>query len=68
MGTNCACRIVDLFLFRYEKDISIDDLSNIENPYFEGRVNQIYPHELQLSKANVSDTEAPFLIFTSFYF
>ena len=24
-------------------------------------VNQIYPHELQLNKANISDTEAPFL-------
>ena len=24
-------------------------------------VNQTYPHELQLNKANTSDTEAPFL-------
>ena len=24
-------------------------------------VNQIYPHELQLNKANTSDTNAPFL-------
>ena len=24
-------------------------------------VNQIYPHDLQLNKANISDTEAPFL-------
>ena len=24
-------------------------------------VNQIYPHELQLNKANTSDTDAPFL-------
>ena len=31
------------------------------NPYFEGMVNQIYPHELQLNKANISDTEAPLL-------
>ena len=29
--------------------------------YFEGMVNQIYPSELQLNKANTSDTEAPFL-------
>ena len=28
---------------------------------FEGMVNQIYPSELQLNKANTSDTEAPFL-------
>ena len=34
---------------------------NIDNPYFEGMVNQIYPPELQLKKANISDTEAPFL-------
>ena len=27
----------------------------------EGMVNQIYPPELQLNKANISDTEAPFL-------
>ena len=38
-----------------------DDLLNIDNPYFEGMVNQIYPPELQLNKANPSDTEAPFL-------
>ena len=30
-------------------------------PYFEGMVNRIYPPELQLNKANTSDTEAPFL-------
>ena len=39
----------------------LDDLPNIDNPYFEGIVNQIYPSELQLNKANTSDTEAPFL-------
>ena len=39
----------------------MDDLLNIDNPYFEGMVNQIYPPELQLNKANTSDTEAPFL-------
>ena len=38
-----------------------DDLLNIDNPYFEGMVNQIYPPELQLNKANISDTDAPFL-------
>ena len=31
------------------------------HPYFEGMVNQIYPPELQLNKANTSDTEVPFL-------
>ena len=39
----------------------LDDLLNIDNPYFEGMVNQIYPSELQLNKAYTSDTEAPFL-------
>ena len=34
---------------------------NIDNPYFEGMVNRIYPPELQLNKANTSDTEVPFL-------
>ena len=39
----------------------LDDLLNIDRPYFEGMVNRIYPPELQLNKANTSDTEAPFL-------
>ena len=39
----------------------LDDLLNIDNPYFEGIVNQIYPPELQFNNANISDTEAPFL-------
>ena len=39
----------------------LDDLLNIDNPYFEGMVNRIYPPEPQLNKANTSDTEAPFL-------
>ena len=39
----------------------LDDILNIDNPYFKGMVNQIYPSELQLSKANTSATEPPFL-------
>ena len=39
----------------------LDDLLNIDNPYFEGMINRIYPSELQLNKAKTSDTEAPFL-------
>ena len=39
----------------------LDDLLNINNPYFDQRVGQIYPTEIQLNKANSSDTEAPFL-------
>ena len=38
----------------------LDNLSYIENPYFQGMINQIYPPELQLNKANTSDTETPF--------
>ena len=39
----------------------LDDLLKFDNPYFEQMVGQIYPTELQLNKANSSDTEAPFL-------
>ena len=48
--------------FRY-----LDDLLNIDNPYFEGMVNQIYPLDLQLNKANTSDTR-PLFGFASIYF
>ena len=46
----------------------LDDLLNINNPYFEGMVNYIYPPELQLNKANTSDTEAPFLVLYIYLF
>ena len=39
----------------------LDDILNINNVYFENMVSQIYPSELQLNKANASDTEAAFL-------
>ena len=39
----------------------MDDILNINNVYFDNMVNQIYPSELQLNKANTSDTEATFL-------
>ena len=39
----------------------LNDYLNIDNLYFEQMVHQIYPTELQLNKANSSDTEAPFL-------
>ena len=39
----------------------LDDLLNIDNPYFEQMVGQVYPTELQLNEANSSDTETPFL-------
>ena len=39
----------------------LGELLNIDNPYFEGMVKQIYPPELQLNNENASDTEAPAL-------
>ena len=38
----------------------LDDILNINNVYFDNMVSQIYPSELQLNKANTSDTEAAF--------
>ena len=56
-----ALTFIDFKLLKLLKHLStsryLDDLLNIDNPYFEG----IYPPELQLNKANTSDTEAPFL-------
>ena len=60
----CLCQtITKLILLKLLTNISIylDDLLNTDNPYFEQMVGQIYPTELQLNKANSSDTEAPFL-------
>ena len=39
----------------------LDDLLNIDNTLFDSMINHIYPSELQLNKATVSDTEASFL-------
>ena len=36
------------------------DLLNIDNIYFDQMVDRIYPTELQLNRANSSDTEALF--------
>ena len=47
----------------------LDDILNINNVYFDNMVSQIYPSELQLNKANASDTEAAFLdLHLSFFF
>ena len=37
-----------------------DDILNINNVYFDDMVSQIYPSELQLNKANTSDTKSHF--------
>ena len=39
----------------------LDDRLNIDNNFIDSLVNGIYPSELQLNQANVSDTEASFL-------
>ena len=39
----------------------LDDLLNIDNDFFDSMVNCIYHSELQLNKANVSDTKASIL-------
>ena len=39
----------------------LDGILNIDNVYFDNMESQIYPSELQLNKANTSDTEAEFL-------
>ena len=71
MGTNCAPLVADLFLFYYERDFmtSLSDVKQAEiikafkstSRYLDDLLNRIYPPELQLNKANTSDTEAPFL-------
>ena len=38
----------------------LDNILSINNVYFDNMVSQIYPSELQLNKANTSDTEATF--------
>jgi hypothetical protein len=30
----------------------LDDIFNLDNPYFDKMVSDIYPHELQLNKTN----------------
>ena len=44
----------------------LDDLLNIDNPYFEDMVNQIYPPELQLNKAKYLRYRSPLFRSTSF--
>ena len=50
--------VIDAFntTFRY-----FDDILDINNVYFDNMVSQIYPSQLQLNKANTSDTEGAFL-------
>ena len=58
LSDNKQTDIIDAFntTFRY-----LDDILNINSVYLDTMVSQIYPSELQLNKANTSDTEAAFL-------
>ena len=42
----------------------LNDLLNIDNDFLDSVVNRMYPSELQLDKANVSDAEASYFEFT----
>ena len=53
----------DIIVSFYSTSRFLHDLLYTDNPYFEGMVNQIYPPELKLNKANTSDTEAHFWIY-----
>ena len=57
LSDNNQTDIIEAF---YSTSRYLDDLLYIDNPYFEQMVGQICPTELQLNKANSSDTEAPF--------
>ena len=50
--------VIEVF---YSTSRYLDDLLNIDENFLDWMVNRIYPSELQLNKANVSDTEASFL-------
>ena len=52
---------IRLTLLRLSTSRYLDDLLNIDNIYFDQMVDRIYPTELQLNRANSSDTEAHFL-------
>ena len=54
--------IIKLVLSRlfYSTSRYHDDFLKIDNPYFVGMVNQVYPPELHLNKANTTGTESPF--------
>ena len=58
---NIKTTIAQYLYGRFTKLCSLDDWLNIDNIYFDQMVDRIYPTELQLNRANSSDTEAPFL-------
>ena len=71
MGTNCAPLVAVLFLFYYKREfmtsLSGDNQADIIEAFNSTSLfskewsTKFIPTELQLNKANTSDTEAPFL-------
>ena len=61
--TSCCLfqTIIKLILLKFFNSTSryLDDLLNIDNPYFEQMVDLIYPTELQLNKANSKNLYPP---------
>ena len=58
LSDNIQSDVVEAF---NSTSIYLDSLLNINNPYLAQMVSQIYPTELQLNKANTSNSEASFL-------
>ena len=45
--------VVEAFISTFR---NLEDLLHIDNNFFDSRVNHVFPSELKLNKANVSDT------------
>ena len=68
MGTNCAPLVADLFLFCYERDFMMSLSEEKQSEIIEAFSSTsryldtcIYPSQIQLNKANSSETGAQFL-------
>ena len=57
LSYNNQAGVVEAFI---SSSINLDDLLNIDHPYFAQMVSQVYPTELHLNKANPSDTKVQF--------
>ena len=59
--TYCKIMVQSVYILNILTGQYLDDLLNIDNNFFDSMVNRIYPSELQLNKANVSDAKVSFL-------
>ena len=50
----------DVFSAFNDSSRYLDDIFNIDNPFFDNMAPMIYPKEHKLNKANTSDTSAAF--------